>query len=131
MKVNGQRATSECRKWESAKHKSWGFPAEGFRDHVTIGGSLLGVSGRWNACGWSVVQLDHDEEMGPMHGMYRTLDAELVEVQRTIQQAEFTAFLCLLRKAIGPTMVHVDIKGIIDGLWRVRNAMHWTESKIR
>ena len=37
--------------------------------------------------GWSVVQLDHDEEMGPMHGVYGTLDAEL-EVQRTIKRAE-------------------------------------------
>ena len=29
------------------------------------------------ACGWSVVQLDHNEEMEPMRGMYGTLDAEL------------------------------------------------------
>ena len=35
--------------------------------------------------GWFVVQLDHDEETGPMHGMYGTLDAEL-EVQRTIKR---------------------------------------------
>ena len=55
------------------------------------------VSGKRSACGWSVVQLDHDEEMGPMHEMYRTLDAEL-EVQRTIKRAEPTVFLCLLRK---------------------------------
>ena len=64
-----------------------------------------------------MVQLDHDEEIGPMHGMYGTQDAEL-EVQRTIKRAELTAFLCFLWKAIGPTMVHVDSKGIIDGLWR-------------
>ena len=42
----------------------------------------------------------------------------LNEVQRTIKRAEFTAFLCLLRKAVGPTMVHVDNQGIVDGLWR-------------
>ena len=63
-----------------------------------------------------MVQLDHDEEMAPMRGMYGTLEAEL-KVQRTIKRADLTAFLCLLRKAIGPTMVHVDNKGIIDGLW--------------
>ena len=57
--------------------------------------------------GWSVVQLDHDEEMGPLHGMYGTLDAEL-EVQRTIKRAELTAFLCFLRKVICLTNVHVD-----------------------
>ena len=64
-----------------------------------------------------VVHLDHDEEMGTMHGMYGTLDAEL-EAQRTIKRAEVTAGSCLLRKVIGPTVVHVDNKGIIDGLWK-------------
>ena len=49
-------------------------------------GSLLGVSRWWSACGWSVVQLDHDEEMGPMHGMHGTWDAEL-EVRRTMKSA--------------------------------------------
>ena len=40
-----------------------------FRNHVATDGSLLGVSGKWSACGWSAVQRDHDEEMGPMHGV--------------------------------------------------------------
>ena len=64
-----------------------------------------------------MVQMKHDEEMRPMHGMCGTLDAEL-EVRRTIERAELTAFLCLLRRAISLAMVHVDKKGIIDGLWR-------------
>ena len=59
------------------------MPAEGFRDHVFIDGSLLGVTGKRSACGWSVVQVDHGGEMEPMLGMYGTLDEEL-EVQRTI-----------------------------------------------
>ena len=63
-----------------------------------------------------MVQLDHDEEVGPIHEMYGTLDAEL-EVQRIIKRAELAALLCLLRKAIGPTVVHVDDSGIIDVLW--------------
>ena len=54
-----------------------------------------------------MVQPDQDEEVGPMHGMHGTLVAGL-EVQRTIKRTELTAFLCLLRKAFGPTMVHVD-----------------------
>ena len=57
-----------------------------------------------------MVQLDCDEEMVPMHGMYRTLDAELV-VQRTIKSAELAAFFCLLGKVVGLTKVHVDNKG--------------------
>ena len=74
----------------------------------------MGVSGKWGACGWSVVQLDHDEDMVTMRGMYGTLDAEL-EVQGTIKRAELRAFLCLLRMVIGPTVVHVDSEGIIGG----------------
>ena len=35
-----------------------------------------------------------------------------------LSRGELTAFLCLLRKASGPTVIHVDNKGIIDGLWR-------------
>ena len=31
---------------------------------------------------------------------------------------ELTAFLCILRKVIGPIKIHVDDKGIIDGLRR-------------
>ena len=57
------------------------------------------------------MHLDHDDEMGPMHGIYGTLDAEL-ELQRTIKRAELTAFLRLTREAIGPTVVHVDTRGM-------------------
>ena len=47
-------------KWESEKHKKCGKPARGFRDHVASDGSLLGVAGKWSACGWPVLQLAHD-----------------------------------------------------------------------
>ena len=59
-----------------------------------------------------MVQLECDEELGPLHGMYGSMEAEY-EVQRTIKRAELTAFLCLLRKVCGPTKVHVDNKGMI------------------
>ena len=85
--------------------------------HVATDGSLPGSAGKWGACGWAVVQLDHDEEMVPLRGMYGSMEAEL-EVQRTIKRAELTAFLCLLKKVIGPIKVHVDNKGIMDGLWK-------------
>ena len=38
---------------------------------------FLGVPGKCGECGWTVVQFDPDEEMGPMHGMQGTLDAGL------------------------------------------------------
>ena len=77
------------RKWESEKHKSWGMPAEGFKGHDATDGSLLGSAGKWRACGWAVVQLDYDAEMGPLRGMYGSMEAEY-EVQRTIKRAEET-----------------------------------------
>ena len=69
------RGHFSMRKWESEKHKSWGMPAEGFKGHVATDGSLLGIAGKWRACGWAVVQLDHDEDMGPLHGMYVSMGA--------------------------------------------------------
>ena len=93
------------------------MPVEGFRNPVATDGSLLGVSDRWGASVWSVVQLDHDEDVGPMHGMYGTLDPGL-EVQRTIERAELTAFIRHFRRKVDPTTDHFDNKGIIDGLWR-------------
>ena len=66
---------------------------------------------------WSVVQLDHDEDMEPMHGMYGALDPDL-ELQRTIKMAELTAFIRHFRRRVGPTTAHVENKGIINGLWR-------------
>ena len=50
--------------------------------------------------------VDYDEEMGPLHGMYGSMEAEL-EVQRTVKRAELTAFLCLLKRVIEPIKVHV------------------------
>ena len=65
-----------------------------------------------------MVQLDYDEETGPLHGMYGSMEAAY-EVQRTIKRAALTAFWCFLRKVRGPIKVHVDNKGIIDGLRKV------------
>ena len=100
------------RKWESQGHRSWGLPTEGFKGHVAADGSLLenGVH-----VVWAVVQLDYDEEMGPLHGMYCSMEAEY-EVQRTIKIAELTAFLCLPQKNMWTIKVHVDNKIIIVGL---------------
>ena len=69
----------------------WGFPAEGFKGHVATDGSLLGAAGKCRAC-------DFDEELGLVHGMYGSMDAEL-EVKRTIKRVELTAFTCLLKKS--------------------------------
>ena len=91
-------------KRESEKHKSWSMPAEEFNGHVATDGSLL-------------VQVDYDEALAPLHGMYGSMEAEF-EVQRTIKRRELTVFFCFLKKVIGPIKVHVDNTGIIDGLWR-------------
>ena len=54
-------------------------------------GSMLEKAGNCGACGWAVVQLDHDEEMVHLFGMYGSVEAD-IEVQRTIKRAELTAF---------------------------------------
>ena len=46
---------------------------EGFRNHVATEESRT----VWSACGRSVVQVDLDEEVGPVRGMYGSMDAEL------------------------------------------------------
>ena len=74
-----------------------------------------------------MVQLDYDEEMGPLHG---SIEAEF-EVQRTIKRAELTAFLCLLRKVCGPIKVHVDNKGKIDGLQKGRQKVSSQELEMQ
>ena len=48
-----------------------------------------------------MVRLDYDEEMGPLHGMYGSMEAEL-EIRRTIKRAELMALLCLLNRVIRP-----------------------------
>ena len=103
------RGLFSVKEWESKKHKSWGMPVEGFKGHVATDGSLLGTAGKWGACGWSEVQLDYEEELGPLYGMYGSVEAEF-EVQRTIKRAELTAFFCLLKRVEGPIKVHVDKK---------------------
>ena len=60
-----------------------------------------------------MVQLDNDDEIGHLLGMYGSVKAES-EGQRTITRAELTAFLCLSKRAIGPVRVHVKHKRIID-----------------
>ena len=64
-----------------------GRTSKGFEGHVATDGSLLGRAGKWGACGWAVVLLGYDEEMGQSHGMYGSTEADL-EVQRTITRAE-------------------------------------------
>ena len=40
------------------------MPVEGFKGDEATDGSLLGKTGKWEACGWAVVQLDYVEEIG-------------------------------------------------------------------
>ena len=79
-------------KWESEKHKSLSMPAEGFEGHVATDSSLLGTAGKWGAGGWAVVKkLDYEKELGALHWMYGSVEAEF-DVQRTIKRVELTPF---------------------------------------
>ena len=116
--------------WEPEKHKSWSMPAVGLKGNVGTDGSLLGAARKWGACCSSVVQLDYDEELEFLHGVYGSMVAEF-EVQRTIKRAELTAFLYLPKMVIGPITVHVDKKGTIDvDVWiKISEELHLPRSK--
>ena len=118
MKANGCRATQKCENGNPKSTEAGVFQHEAFEimSPRTVHYWELQENGacaddQW--CSW----LDHDEELGSMHGMFGTLDAVL-EVQCSNERAELTAFWCLLGQAIGPRMVHVENRGVIDGLWR-------------
>ena len=80
------------------------MPAGDFQGHVATDGALRGTAGKCGACGWSVVQLDYDEELGPLHAMYGSMEAEF-EVPRTVKRPQLTTCLCFLKKVIGPIKV--------------------------
>ena len=112
------------KKWVSEKHKSWRMPEEGFKGHVATDGSLQGTAGKWGAYGWSEVQLDYDEELGPLHGMYGSMEAEL-EVQRTTKRAELTAFFfASLKKGLGPSKCKSITKASLTGYGGERKCIH-------
>ena len=89
-------------KWESEKHKSWRMQGKTGKCGELVVGQWYSwtMMKRW-AVAWDV----------------RLVEAE-IEVQRTIKRAELTSFLSLLKRVIGPVRVHVDNKGVIDGLRR-------------
>ena len=54
-------------KWMSDTSRDWDKRREGFRKHIDA------------ACGWAVVQLDHDKEEEPWYAIYGTMLAECRE----------------------------------------------------
>ena len=75
--------TSRHNHTQSLIHFSGDRRVEGFWAHLSIDGSLNGVSGRDSACEWAVVQLDYDKEEESRDATCGTMVAEL-EMQRTI-----------------------------------------------
>ena len=52
---------------------------------ITIVGSVKGNPGMYGACGWSLVQLDHDGELHPMRGYFGLIEAGF-EVERKMER---------------------------------------------
>ena len=101
--------------WKQKLKKNRGV--QGFRNPIAIDGSLNRVSRRDAACGWAVVQLDHDKEEEPWYDMCGTMLDEL-EVQRTIKRTVLWAFTRALSGLLGPSTIHTDSVDNLDGLWR-------------
>ena len=105
------RGLFRLKRWESERHKSWGLQAEWFQGHVATDGSLIGVTGKWSACGWSVVQLDYDGELGTFawhvwHNGCRDRGPA------HHQEGGVDGFLCLLKKLLSPSKCTSTIKEI-------------------
>ena len=111
------RGYVSMKKLESEKRKNWGLPAEGFKGHVATDGSSLGRAGKWGACGWAVCSWIVMRRWGPYMGCMAPWK-QILRSSQASKRTELTAFLCLLNGVIGPLTVHVDNKGIIDGLRR-------------
>ena len=65
------------------------------------------------------MQLAHDEEMVPMHGMYGTLDADLEEQRAHHQEVRVDSLPFVSPEGLSvPPRLMWTTKGVIDGLWR-------------
>ena len=53
---------------------NWKRYRESTKQRRATDGPFLGTAEKWESCGWSVVQLNCDEEMGPLHGMYGLME---------------------------------------------------------
>ena len=100
--------------WLSETSLEWDRKVEGFREHIAIDGSSNGVSGRDAACGCAVVQLFYEkEEHRGMQSMVRCWRSWTCRERSKERSYGLSPWLGL----IGPTTVHADNMGIIDGLW--------------
>ena len=87
------RGHFSMRKWESERHMSWGWSAEGFKGHVATDGRKVG------AYGWAVVRWDYDEELATFAWDVRLVGRRNLR-SSTIKRAELTAFLGLPKKKV-------------------------------
>ena len=66
MEANGTGVTSG---WNSGSRRRTKAGAYQPKVSKVTDGSLLDTAGNLVACGWSVVPVDYDEELEPLHGM--------------------------------------------------------------
>ena len=66
---------------------------------------------------WSVVQLDHDGDLGPMREYFGPIEAG-IQVQRTINRADMTALCVALTRLCAPAAIHTDHMCILSGVHR-------------
>ena len=79
-KINkeSRSSTSWRQKWLSDTSRERNGKVARFRGQTVIDGSSMGGSGREAACGWTVAQLDGDEENELWRAGYGTMTAEPV-----------------------------------------------------
>ena len=112
------------KKWNLISMEGGAFQQKGFKA-MLLRAALCWVSaGKWRACGWSVVQLDYDGELGLLHGVYASTDAEL-EVQAHHQegraggllQSSPSRFMSTTKELLIGQMKSIDPKAGDADLW--------------
>ena len=106
--MGGRKVGSHTKRCASETSKQWSRNFNGIRNHFT------GMSGTNAALGWSVAQLDYNEDQEPSYAIDDTMMAE-VEVRRTMKRVELWAILKALRRVDG---LATDKLGVEQGLWK-------------
>ena len=78
---------------------------------------LTGVAAKYAACGWAVVQMDHDGGLEPWFGVGGNMPMSL-DVQRAVERAENWWLYIAWTKLVGPAEIYSDDGGVVQALNR-------------
>ena len=111
MEVGWEQAGLDQRHWLSDDSISWRRSSRRLSGSIAIDGSLRGVAGKYAACDWAVVQMDHDGGLKPWYGVGGNMPLSF-EVQRTrngLVQVDWAGRDLLLEPTRKPKVIYTTI----------------------